>query len=332
MIAVLKKSATPKQIEDLEDWFREQGLECQISRGRFQTVMGLIGDVSRVDTELVESLDIVESVKRISEPFKKANRKFHPDDTVISIPVPGKEESIKIGGGNRLLIAGPAAVESEAQILASAEAVKKAGPAILRAGTFPFRTSPYSFQGLREEGIRLLSEAGKAAGLPVATQVTDIRQLALFDSIDVIEVGAANMQNVELLKELGRIRKPVILRRGPAATLEELLMSAEYILSGGNEQVILCECGIRTFDSGIRKTLDISAVPRLHAMTHLPVMVNPSESSGKASLAAPLADAAFAAGADGIGLLVHPDPKKALDGGAASLSADDFIRLSQRLR
>ena len=265
MIAVLKQNVTEAQLEHLKGWLNGLGLGVHISRGSYQTVIGLVGDTSRVDIDLLQGLDMVESVTRISEPFKSANRKFHPDDTVVTVG------QAKIGGGHFALIAGPCSVETPEQIVAVAQAVKTAGAGILRGGAFKPRTSPYDFQGLGAEGLTLLRQAKQATGLPIITEIMNQDQLPLFEDVDVIQVGARNMQNFDLLKELGHIRKPVLLKRGLASTMKELLMSAEYIMAGGNEQVILCERGIRTFETYTRNTLDLSAVPKLKAVsyTHL---------------------------------------------------------------
>ena len=281
--------------------------------------MGLIGDTASVDIDLINSLDIVETVKRVQEPYKNVNRKFHPDDTVVEI-APG----VKIGGGNFQVIAGPCSVESEEQVCEVASAVKEAGAGLYRGGAFKPRTSPYAFQGMRDEGIKLLLEAKKKSGLPIVTEVMDISHLPLFENVDVIQVGARNMQNFELLKELGHLKKPVLLKRGLSSTLKELLMSAEYIMAGGNENVILCERGIRTFETATRNTLDLASIPLLKTMTHLPVIVDPSHATGIAHLVKPMAMAATAAGADGLMIEVHNNPACALCDGAQSLTPADF--------
>lgn len=318
MIAVLKSGASDKQIENLCTWFEKRGLSVHLSKGESHTILGLIGDTTRIDTDLLMGLDIIENVKRVSEPYKSANRKFHPDDTVVEVG------NIKIGGRNFQFIAGPCSVETPEQICQVAAAVKASGAGMLRGGAFKPRTSPYSFQGLQGEGIKLLEQAKALTGLPVVTEVMDIHQLEYFDNVDLIQVGARNMQNFELLKELGRMRKPVLLKRGMASTLQELLMSAEYIMAGGNEQVILCERGIRTFETATRNTLDLSCVPLLHEMTHLPVVVDPSHATGIARLVKPMALAAAACGADGIMIEVHNDPKNALCDGAQSVTPQEF--------
>ena len=274
MVVLLKNNPDPKQMENLTNWFHSMGLNTHVSVGEQQTIIGLIGDTSRVDMDVIRALDIVEDVKRIQEPFKNANRKFHPDDTVIDVA------GHKIGGGNFQVIAGPCSVESEEQIIGVAKAVKASGATILRGGAFKPRTSPYAFQGLHGKGINLLLEAKRITGMPIITEIMDAATLPLFEDVDIIQVGARNMQNFELLKQLGTIRKPVLLKRGLANTLQELLMSAEYIMAGGNEQVILCERGIRTFETYTRNTLDLSAIPVLRSLTHLPIVVDPSHATG----------------------------------------------------
>ncbi|MBQ7986204.1 MAG: 3-deoxy-7-phosphoheptulonate synthase [Clostridia bacterium] len=318
MILVLKENYDKKQLENLTAWFREKNLEPHLTEGAHTTILGLIGDTSKLDIDMLESMDIVESAKRIQEPFKSANRKFHPEDTVIEIG------DVKIGGGNFAVIAGPCSVESEEQLCTIAEQVKAAGAGLLRGGAFKPRTSPYAFQGLRSEGIDLLLKAKKKTGLPIVTEIMDLSHLSLFDEVDVIQVGARNMQNFELLKELGHTNKPILLKRGLSSTLQELLMSAEYIMAGGNEKVILCERGIRTFETATRNTLDISAVPLLRQLTHLPVVVDPSHATGISKLVKPMSVAAAAAGADGLMIEVHNDPSRALCDGAQSLTPEQF--------
>ena len=325
MIAILKHGTTPEQTDHLIDWLRRMNLDVHISQGAEVTVLGLIGDTSRVDMELLSSLEIVDSVKRVSEPFKQANRKFHPNDTVIEVG------DVKIGGGNFVMMAGPCSVESEEQIIEVAKAVKTAGANILRGGAFKPRTSPYAFQGMQGKGIELLLEAKAVTGLPIVTEIMNISTLDLFADIDIIQVGARNMQNFDLLKELGKTNKPILLKRGLANTLQELLMSAEYIMSEGNENVILCERGIRTFETATRNTLDLSAVSVLHDLSHLPVIVDPSHATGKAKLVPPMAMAATAAGCDGLIIEVHNNPSCALCDGAQSLTPAQFNDLSQRV-
>lgn len=319
MIAVLKKTATKDQIESLKGWFENKGLKVNESQGEFCTVLGLIGDTTQVDIEMLMGLDIIETVTRVSEPFKKANRKFHPEDTVVDCG------GVKIGGGHFAVMAGPCSVESREQIIETAKRVQDAGATLLRGGAFKPRTSPYDFQGLKEEGIELLLEAKAATGLPIVTEIMNPDHLHLFKDVDVIQVGARNMQNFELLKALGKTDKPILLKRGLSATLKELLMSAEYIMSEGNPNVIFCERGIRTYETYTRNTFDLSAVPILHELSHLPVVADPSHATGKRSLIRPMAMAATAAGADGLEIEVHPDPSKALSDGAQSLTPDMFV-------
>ena len=326
MIVILKPNVPEEKRNQLIAWFRSQELGVHLSVGAYQTVLGLIGDTSRVDMDLIESLDIVDTVKRVTDPFKCCNRKFHPEDTVVRIG------NAAFGGGEFSLIAGPCSVESEEQIVSVARAVKASGAGLLRGGAFKPRTSPYDFQGLHEEGLRLLQIAKQETGLPIVTEIMNIRHLPLFENVDVIQVGARNMQNFDLLKELGMLRKPILLKRGLANTLKELLMSAEYIMSNGNEQVILCERGIRTFDDYTRNTLDLAAVPMLHELTHLPVVVDPSHATGISRLVPPMALAAAACGADGILVEVHNDPAHALCDGAQSLTCDQFDKLAGKIR
>ncbi len=326
MIIVVKKEASPQRVEGLLDWIHAQGLNTYVSEGDFHTIIGLVGDTSRMDDELLMGLDIVESVKHISDPFKCANRKFHPHDTVIDVA--GR----KIGGGNFVMIAGPCSVENEAQILEVARSVKASGASMLRGGAFKPRTSPYDFQGLKADGIELLLEARRETGLPIVTEIMNVNDLPLFEQVDVIQVGARNMQNFDLLKAVGRTNKPILLKRGLANTLKELLMSAEYIMSAGNDQVILCERGIRTFETATRNTLDMSAVTALHEMTHLPVIVDPSHATGAARYVAPMAMAAAAAGADGLIIEVHNDPPHALCDGAQSLTPEQFDKLAKKVQ
>ncbi len=326
MIAVLKRETTPEQKEHLLNWLKHMNLDVHVSDGQEITVLGLIGDTSRVDMELLSSLEIVESVKRVSEPFKQANRKFHPNDSII------KAGNVNLGGGYFAMIAGPCSVESQEQIVQVANAVKDAGADILRGGAFKPRTSPYAFQGLKDEGIRLLLEAKKATGLPIITEIMNVRSLDLFENVDIIQVGARNMQNFDLLQELGKTNKPILLKRGLANTLQELLMSAEYIMSEGNENIILCERGIRTYETYTRNTLDLSAVPVLHELSHLPVVVDPSHATGRSGLVPSMALAAAACGADGIMVEVHNNPSCALCDGAQSLTPDQFAELSSRIQ
>lgn len=325
MIVVIKNDSNPKQMDNLVKWIKNQGLRINLSKGENTTVMGLIGDTSKVDIDLLSSLDIVESVKRIQEPYKNANRKLHPEDTIIEVG------GHKIGGSNFILMAGPCSVESEKQVITIAEAVKKAGASVLRGGAFKPRTSPYAFQGLRESGIDILVKAKKETGMPIVTEIMSEEYLDKFADVDIIQVGARNMQNFELLKALGRTRKPILLKRGLAATIEEWLMSAEYIMSEGNKEVILCERGIRTFEPYTRNTLDLSAIPLLKELTHLPVIVDPSHASGLSRLLAPLSLAAVGAGSDGLIIEVHNDPPHALCDGAQSLRPEQFADLVKRI-
>ncbi|MBR6881164.1 MAG: 3-deoxy-7-phosphoheptulonate synthase [Clostridiales bacterium] len=322
MIAVIKSTATESQIKNLIGWFEKQGVRVNESKGEFCTVLGLIGDTTGIDIDLLSGLDIIENVTRISDPFKKANRKFHPEDTIVDIG------GVKIGGGNFAVIAGPCSVESEEQIVETAKAVKAAGATLLRGGAFKPRTSPYDFQGLKEEGLKLLIKAREATGLPIVTEIMGADQLHLFEDIDCLQVGARNMQNFELLKALGKSGKPVLLKRGIAATMKELLMSAEYIMAEGNENVILCERGIRTYETYTRNTFDLSAIPMLKELTHLPIVADPSHATGKASLIKPMSMASVASGADGLEIEVHPNPSKALSDGAQSLTPAQFEDVS----
>ena len=326
MIVVLKRGAEQDKREQLINWLKNQGLGVHISEGEYQTVLGLIGDTARVDMDLIESLSIVDSVKRVTEPFKCCNRKFHPDDMIVQVG------DVKVGGGNFCMIAGPCSVESEEQIVAVAKAVKASGANMLRGGAFKPRTSPYDFQGLKAEGIELLKIARQETGLPIVTEIMGRNYLPLFEDVDVIQVGARNMQNFDLLRELGKLRKPILLKRGLASTLKELLMSAEYIMAGGNEQVILCERGIRTYDDYTRNTLDLAAVPMLKELTHLPVIVDPSHATGIARLVRPMALAAAACGSDGLIIEVHNDPIHALCDGAQSLRPEQYDNLAKAVR
>lgn len=326
MITVLKQGVSQQQIDNLVEWFEKQGLRVHISEGEYNTILGLIGDTSKIDVELLSVIDIVESVKEISEPFKNANRKFHPDDTVIKVG------DALVGGGNFAMIAGPCSVESIEQILEVAEKVKISGATMLRGGAFKPRTSPYEFQGMREDGLELLVKAKEYTGLPIVTEIMDINHIPLFENIDVIQVGARNMQNFELLKELGKLDKPILLKRGLANTIKELLMSAEYIMAGGNERVILCERGIRTFETYTRNTLDLSAIPVVKRLSHLPIIVDPSHATGSYKYVKSMALAAAAAGADGLMIEVHNNPAKALCDGAQSLNPEEFSDVVKNVR
>ena len=330
MIIVLKSGCSPERIEEFSRFLeQEHSIRVNTWVGTQNTVLGLLGDTSSIDIDWIAAQDFVESVKRVQEPYKKANRKFHPGNTVVTLP--GGQE---IGGGELALIAGPCSVETHDQICGVARRVKAAGAQFLRGGAFKPRTSPYSFQGLKAEGLDLLQQAKEETGLPIVTEIMGEKYIDLFleKGVDVIQVGARNMQNFDLLKALGKIDKPILLKRGLSNTIEELLMSAEYIMAGGNEQVILCERGIRTFEPYTRNTLDISAIPILKRHSHLPVIVDPSHASGLAWLVEPLALAAVAAGADGLIIEVHNDPAKALSDGAQSLTPDQFDRVSSHIR
>ena len=330
MIVILKPHAEPDKVQSLLDGFAAKGLSHHISTGQSTTIVGIIGDTSRVDIDSVLANDAVQDVKRVSEPYKAANRKFHPEDTVIGIDRPAGE-TVKIGGGHFAVAAGPCSVENEEQIIRVAQAVKASGARLLRGGAFKPRTSPYAFQGLHDRGIQLLLLAKKETGLPIVTELMSLTHLDLFAEVDVIQVGARNMQNFEMLKELGHCGKPILLKRGLANTLEEFLMSAEYIMTGGNSQVILCERGIRTFETMTRNTLDISAIPLLKHQSHLPVIVDPSHAAGIPWLVEPLSKAAIAAGADGLMIEVHNDPKSALCDGAQSLTPEQFDAVMKKV-
>ncbi len=327
MIIVLKSNQSQESVDRfMKKLTTAYDVQVNTWVGASSTVLGLIGDTTAIDDEYIAAQEVVESVRRVQEPYKKANRKFHPEDTAVTLP--GGQ---RIGGGGLALIAGPCSVESEAQICGIAERVKASGAQFLRGGAFKPRTSPYAFQGMKAEGLELLSEAKQKTGLPIVTEIMSIDHLPLFEDVDVIQVGARNMQNFELLKQLGRLRKPILLKRGLANTVEELLMSAEYIMAGGNEQVILCERGIRTYETMTRNTLDISAVPVLKRLSHLPVIVDPSHASGINWLIEPLALAAAAIGADGLIIEVHNDPSHALCDGAQSITPDQFDGLARKV-
>ncbi len=323
MIIVIKKQKDEKQLNNLLDWIKDLGLGVHLSEGDNRTIVGLVGDTSKVDIDLVRSLDIVEGVRRIQEPYKNANRKFHPEDTVVNV------NGHKFGGQYFQYIAGPCSVESEKQIIEVAQAVKAAGATVLRGGAFKPRTSPYAFQGLRDAGIELLLKAKRETGMPIVTEIMSVRSLDLFKDVDIIQIGARNMQNFELLKEVGRAKKPVLLKRGLANTIEEWLMSAEYLMSEGTTDIILCERGIRTFEPYTRNTLDLSAIPLLKELTHLPIIVDPSHASGLSRLVKPLSLASVGAGADGLIIEVHNDPPHALCDGAQSLRPEQFADVVQ---
>lgn len=325
MVIILKDRPNLKQLQDLTEWLLGQGMKIHESKGENTWILGLVGDTSSIDIDLISALDIVKDVKRIQEPYKNANRKFHPADTVVDVA------GVKIGGGHFQIIAGPCSVESSEQIRYIAREVKKAGAGMLRGGAFKPRTSPYAFQGMREEGIDLLMSAKAETGLPVVTEIMDLSHLPLFEEVDMIQVGARNMQNFELLKELGRTNKPILLKRGLSNTIEELLMSVEYIMAGGNSQVVLCERGIRTFETATRNTMDLSIVPLLKTMTHLPIVVDPSHGTGLAKLVKPVSMAATAVGADGLLIEVHNDPSHALSDGQQSLTPVAFADLMKSI-
>ena len=327
MVVILKPKTKKEEIEKLIMNIEKEGVQVNPVYGADLTILGLVGDTSKVDPSKIEANVNVEKVMHVAEPFKKANRKFHPEDTVIDVN--GK----KIGGKNFTLIAGPCSVESEAQITSIANEVKEVGANLLRGGAFKPRTSPYSFQGLEFDGLELLKKARKATGLPIVTEIMSTKHIEKFvDDVDVIQVGARNMQNFDLLKELGKIDKPILLKRGLSATIEEWLMSAEYIMAGGNEKVILCERGIRTFETYTRNTLDLSAIPAVKKLSHLPVIVDPSHATGKAWMVEPLAKAALAVGADGLIIEVHNDPANALCDGQQSITPDSFAKLVEELK
>ncbi len=315
---IVCKNKNEADIKALTDRFEDLGFRTHLSTGTESTIIGLIGDTSKIDIDDVKAMDMVENVQRVSEPYKLVNRKFHSEDTVIDI------NGVKIGGGNFGVMAGPCSIESEEQIVECAKAVKTSGANFLRGGAFKPRTSPYAFRGLKAKGLELLLTAKKETGLPIVTELMSLEHLDLFNDVDVIQIGARNMQNFEMLAEIGKCNKPILLKRGLANTIEEWLMSAEYIMSSGNENVILCERGIRTFETATRNTFDVSAIPVLHALTHLPVIADPSHASGKSALIKPLAKSAVAAGADGLMIEVHPQPSKALCDGAQSLTPAAF--------
>lgn len=327
MIIVLKPTTTPEQLLTFTEKLKTD-YDVKINRwdGVHSTVLGLIGDTTQVDIEYIEAQNIVESVKRVQEPYKKANRKFHPENTAIKI-----SDAVTIGDGSLHIMAGPCSVENEDQIVGIAKSVQKSGATLLRGGAFKPRTSPYAFQGLKSEGLDLLKTARKATGLPIVTEIMRVSHIDMFENVDIIQVGARNMQNFELLKELGKTNKPILLKRGLSATIEEWLMSAEYIMAGGNDKVMLCERGIRTYETFTRNTLDISAIPVIKKLSHLPVIIDPSHAAGKSWLVEPLAMAAVAAGADGLIIEVHNDPPHALSDGAQSLTPAQFDEVAKKL-
>ena len=326
MVIIVKKGADVAQIENLKALLRENHITPHVSEGSLQTIIGCVGDVAHLDPGMIEALDVVESVQRIQEPYKAANRKFHPDDSVVDC------SGVKVGGGMFAVAAGPCSVESEEQIIGIAKAVKAAGATLLRGGAFKPRTSPYAFQGLGGEGIRLLLAAKRETGLPIVSELMDFQDIELFNDIDVIQIGARNMQNFNLLREVGAYtKKPILLKRGMSATIQELLMSAEYIMASGNPNVILCERGIRTFETALRNTLDLGVVPLLHSLSHLPVMVDPSHATGRAKMVDPVAVAATAIGADGLIIEVHNDPPHAKCDGAQSQTPEMFAETMKKV-
>lgn len=325
MIVILKPNPNPEQVQGFITWLEGKGISVHKSVGVNETIFGLVGDTASLDIGLISALDIVEDVKRIVEPYKDANRKFHPEDTVIPVG------NTQIGGGTLTIMAGPCSVESEEQLVGIAKAVKASGATVLRGGAFKPRTSPYSFQGLGETAIKYLVTAKQETGLPIVTELMEINQIPLFDDVDIIQIGARNMQNFDLLKAVGELDKPILLKRGMAATYEELLMSAEYIMSRGNHKVILCERGIRTFETYTRNTLDLTCVPVLRKLTHLPIIIDPSHATGKYFLVPPMALAAVAAGADGLEIEVHNDPPHAWSDGGQSLRPEKFSELAPML-
>ena len=326
MVVVLKKETTEEQKDALLNWITKQGVTPDVSSGSDATIIGLVGDVSKIDIELLEALDIVEKVNRVTEPFKAANRKFHPEDTIVTL-----NNGTKIGGGHFVYMAGPCSVESESQIIGIANRIKDAGGHILRGGAFKPRTSPYAFQGMGADGIKLLLEAKHETGLPIVTELMDLNDLDLFADVDIIQIGARNMQNFGMLKEIGHSDKPILLKRGLANTIQEWLMSAEYIMAGGNKNVILCERGIRTYETYTRNTMDISSIPIVHKYSHLPVIADPSHATGHADYVPVMANAAVAAGADGLMIEVHNDPEHALCDGAQSITPDEFDKVTKRI-
>ena len=326
MIVVLKKNPEEKQLNNLMAWLESLNITIHPTVGHHHTILGLVGDTSKLDIDLIAALDIVEDVKRVQEPYKNANRKFHPEDTVIPVG------NTQIGGGTLTIMAGPCSVDSEEQVVAIAKAVKASGATMLRGGAFKPRTSPYAFQGLGATGLEYLKVAREVTGLPIVTELMDLSQLPLFKDVDVIQIGARNMQNFDLLKAVGHQDKPVMIKRGMSATYEEWLMSAEYVMAGGNENVILCERGIRSYDNYTRNVLDLAAVPVLQGLTHLPIVVDPSHATGVSRLVRPMACAATAAGADGLIIEVHNNPVCALCDGAQSLTPEQFDEVAQRVR
>ena len=326
MIIIVKQNTPREKVSELIHSLEGQNFKTHLSEGENTTIIGLVGDTSVVDIDNLKARDIVEDVRRVSEPYKKANRKFHTDDTIIEV------RGQKIGGGHFAVMAGPCSVESEPQILEITGSIMQSGANFLRGGAFKPRTSPYAFQGLERNGIKFLLECKREYGIPIVTEIMGISDIPLFEDVDIIQVGARNMQNFRLLKELGHLKQPILLKRGLANTIEELLMSAEYIMSGGNENVILCERGIRTFETYTRNTFDLSAIPLIKRMSHLPVIADPSHAAGLDWMVEPLAKAAVAAGADGIMIEVHNDPPHALSDGKQSLTPARFAEIMEKLK
>ncbi|MFW5780815.1 MAG: 3-deoxy-7-phosphoheptulonate synthase [Bacillota bacterium] len=325
MVIVVKGNRENQQVDELIRWIESRDFTVQVNEGVQKTILGVVGDTAALDIGAISSFPAVEDVKRIQEPYKKANRVMHEDDTVVDIC------GVKIGGGHFEVMAGPCSIETKEQVLNIADYVKKHGGAILRGGAFKPRTSPYAFQGLKGEGLELMIEAKKRTGMPIVSELMSLDDLDLFENVDIIQIGARNMQNFAMLRELGRIRKPILLKRGIASTVVELLLSAEYIMAGGNNDIILCERGIRTFETYTRSTLDISAIPVLKKLTHLPVIVDPSHASGRAELVESLALASIAAGADGLIIETHNNPKCALCDGAQSLNEESFSKVMTKV-
>ncbi len=327
MVVILKQKAKQEEIERLTKQLEAKGVSVSLVVGSDVSILGLVGDTSAIDPSVVAANGIVERVMKVQEPFKKANRMFHPEDTIVDI------NGAKIGGKKIAMIAGPCSVESEEQIIEIAKEVKEIGANFLRGGAFKPRTSPYAFQGMKYEGLELLKKARANTGLPIVTELMSPYDIETFvENVDVIQVGARNMQNFDLLKELGKTNKPILLKRGLSATIEEWLMSAEYIMAGGNENVILCERGIRTFENYTRNTLDLSAVPAVKKLSHLPIVIDPSHSAGKYWMVEPLAKAAVAVGADGLIIEVHNDPENALCDGPQSIKPSKFAKLMGELK
>ena len=328
MIAILRKNASDEAVSSIVSWIEGKGLTAHVSRGSNETVIGLVGDTTKIDPFLLESMDVVQRVQRVSEPFKKANRKFHPEDTVVEFG-----NGLKIGGGHFQVIAGPCSVEGD-NLIKIARRCKAAGATMLRGGAYKPRTSPYAYQGMGERGLDLLLEAKAETGMPIVTEVMDVRDVELFvdRGIDVMQIGARNAQNFNLLKEVGKTSTPILLKRGIAGTIDELLMAAEYIMSEGNDNVMLCERGIRTFETRTRNTFDLNAVPALHYLTHLPVVADPSHATGYTRYVEPMALAACAAGADALEIEVHDNPAEAWSDGAQALTPDQFDRTMERIR